>query len=257
MIDIADVEAHLLVGEIIDQSRRASLEAGFVLVDTHGDERALHGIDRALVGDVVLEHDAGNPHCRLQAEVEADHAGAFPAIISAAGDVDEARDRRRRHEVAAAHAPRLRKAQIVAGALLDSRIKCQLHLIGIVGQAEVGAAQVAERHEAVFLRQLLELREDGFVDGLRQLLNERGFGNRNRAVGIDAHHDFAQARVALFKRHVDRDGATRGVEAGGDGAPVPGRLIAGDAEFDAIADERERNAGLFQRVEGHLIVLVR
>ena len=140
LIDIADVEAHLLVGKIIDQPRGASLEAGFVLVDTHGDERALHGVDRALVGDVVLEHDAGHPHCRLQAEVEADHAGPFPAIIGAAGDVDEARDRRRRHEVAAAHAPRLRKAQIVAGALLDSWIKCQLHLIGIVGQPEIGAA---------------------------------------------------------------------------------------------------------------------
>src|SRR6185436_3729295 len=95
---------------------------------------ALHRIEVALVGEVVLEDDAGQPYGRLQIQIEAGDIRLLPAVVRTAADVHEPGEHGRARQIAAGQTA-ASIAQVLSRPLLDRRTECKLHLIWIVAQA--------------------------------------------------------------------------------------------------------------------------
>ena len=142
--------------------------------------------------------------------------------------------------------------------MLDPGVERELHLIGIIVQAEACAAEVPQGHKTVLVGYLFQSRQRGLVQNRRQLLHQARFRHDDPSIGLDADENLSQTRLSLDKRDVQHDRAAGGVEARRDGFGIARGFRLGDtrAELDAAACIANLDARRLQGFERHLIVTI-
>jgi hypothetical protein len=90
-----------------------------VLVEAPCANGTLQRVEAALVGEIALENNAGNPYRGLQIEIEAGDIRRLPAVVRATADVDETGENRGLARDAASCQAATRVVQVFSRPLLD------------------------------------------------------------------------------------------------------------------------------------------
>ena len=97
--------------------------------------------------------------------------------------------------------------------LLDPWVERELHLSGVIVQAEVCAAEVAQGDKTVLVGYLFQPCQRDLVQNGGKLLHKACFRYDDRSVWLDADKDLSQTGLALGQWDVQRNRTAGGIEA--------------------------------------------